>query len=54
MYQDLSEEEKNKKEEYGPEQYKTFSQDKKQRLVEYRKKYYEVWKNKTSSQIKSD
>ena len=27
---------------------------KKQRLAEYRKKYYKIWENKTASQMKTD
>ena len=37
---------KNKKREYSCEQYKNLSEDKKQRLVEYIKVYYEMQKNK--------
>ena len=39
IYQDPSEEEKNKKWHYGRERYKNLPEDVKQRLVEYRKKY---------------
>ena len=46
--QDLSEEEKNKKRQYGRERYKNLPKDEKQRLVEYRKKHYQLWKNKTA------
>ena len=42
-----------KKQEYGPEQYKNLSEDEKQRLVEYRKSYFEMQTNKTASQIKT-
>ena len=38
-YQNLSDEEKNGKREYGRERYKNLSEDEKQRLVEYRKRY---------------
>ena len=38
-YQDLSEEEKNKTQQYVHERYKNLSENKKQRLVEYRKKH---------------
>ena len=37
-YQNLTEEEKNKKREYGHKHYKNLSEDEKQKLVEYRKK----------------
>ena len=40
--------------EYGCKQYKNLCEYEKQKLVEYRKEYYEVWKNKTSSKIKSE
>ena len=33
---------------------KNIPEGEKQKLDEYRKKYYEVWKNKTTSQRKSD
>ena len=33
---------------------KNFPDHEKQWLVEYRKKYYEVWKTKTTSEMKSD
>ena len=33
------------KKEYGRERYKNISEDKNNRLVEYRKKYYEIRKN---------
>ena len=38
-YQNLTEEEKNKKQEYGCERYKNLSEDEKQKLVECRKRY---------------
>ena len=38
-YQDLSEEGKNMEKQHGPERYSNLPEDKKQRLVEYRKKY---------------
>ena len=44
-YQNLTEKEKNKKREYGCERYKSLSEDEKQRLVQYRKTYYEMRKN---------
>ena len=42
-----------KKQLYGQEQYKNESEDEKQKLVEYRKKYYEIVKNKNASEIKT-
>ena len=39
------EEEKNEKQKYGREQYKNLSENKKQRLAEYRKTYYKMPKN---------
>ena len=39
-----------KKWQYGCEQYKNLSENEKQRLTEYRKKSYEMWKNKNASQ----
>ena len=36
---------KGKKQEYGCERYKNLSEDEKQKLVEYRKKYYTMRKN---------
>ena len=33
---------------------KIFPDNKKQNLAEYRKKYYKIWKNRITSQIKSD
>ena len=48
MSNDLSsDEEKNKKQEYGCKKYKNLPEDKKQRLVEYKI----VWQNKITSQI---
>ena len=40
--QNLTEEEKNKKRGCSRERYKNLSEDEKQRLVKYRKKYYEM------------
>ena len=40
----FSREEKEKKWQYGHERYKNLSKDKKQKLVEYRKKYYKMRK----------
>ena len=42
----LSEEEKNKKREYGSKVYTNLSEDEKQKLIEYRKRYYEIQKTK--------
>ena len=36
---------KKKKQQYGCERYKNLSEEKKQKLVEYRKKYYRMRKN---------
>ena len=44
-YQNLSKEEKEKKEQYGRERYKNLSEDEKQKLVEYRKIYYRMRKS---------
>ena len=44
----LSDEEREKKQQYGCERYKKFSQDEKLKMLEYRKKYYEIWKNKNA------
>ena len=43
-YQNLSKEEKEKKQQYGRECYKNLSEDEKDKLVEYRKKYYTMRK----------
>ena len=51
-YRDLSEEKQQKAR--GHERYKNFSWHEKQRLIEYGKKYYKTWKNKTSWQIKTE
>ena len=39
---------KNRKREYGRERYKNLSENAKQRLVEHRKRYYKMRKNKMS------
>ena len=39
------EEEEEKQKQYGCERYKNLSKDEKQKLVEYRRKYYELRKN---------
>ena len=44
-YLSLSKKEKRKKRQYGSERYKNLPEDKKQRLVKYRKKYYKMRKN---------
>ena len=41
-----------KKQQYGRESYITLPEDK--RLVEYGKKYYKIWENKTTSQVRPD
>ena len=38
----------------GREQYKNLFEDEMQKLVECKKKYYKIWKNKNASQIKTD
>ena len=43
-YRNLSEEEKNKKREYGKNRYHNMSEEKKQRLKEYQKHYREAKK----------
>ena len=44
-YRNLSEEEKNKKTEYGKNRYRNMSNEKKQRLREYQKNYREAKKS---------
>ena len=44
MYQNLSEEDKNKKRRYVCERYRNIPQDEKQKLVEYRKNYFKMQK----------
>ena len=34
--------------------FKNLPEDEKQRLVQYRKKYYKIWKKRTASQTKTD
>ena len=46
-------ERKEKRQQYRCELYENLSEDEKQRQVEYRKKYYKIWRNKNTSQIKS-
>ena len=48
-YQGLPENEKNKILDFGHERQKNLSEVEKQRLLEYRKKYYKIWKNKNAS-----
>ena len=36
------------------EQFENFPEDENQSIVEYWKKYYKIWKNKTASQLKTD
>ena len=43
-YRNLSEEEKNKKREYGKNRYHNMPEEKKQKLKEYQKKYYKTKK----------
>ena len=45
-YRDFSEEVKNKIQQYGPRRHKTILDEEKYKLVEYRKEYEKVWKNK--------
>ena len=40
----LSKEKRVKKKQYGREKHKNLSENEKQRLVEYRVKYYKIWK----------
>ena len=44
-YQNLSEEQKKRKQQYGHERYKNLSENEKQKLLEYRKKYNRMRKN---------
>ena len=46
----LSEEEKNKKREYGKNRYHNMSEEKKQRLKEYQKNYREAKKSQYNNQ----
>ena len=41
----LKKKKKKKKQQYGGERYKNLSKDRKQKVTEYRKKYYKVRKN---------
>ena len=49
-YKNLSEEDKNKKREYGKNSYHNMSEEKKQRLKEYQKKYREAKKSKHNNE----
>ena len=46
-YRNLSEEERNKKRQYGRKRYRNLPEDEKERLVEYRKNYSKIQKIKT-------
>ena len=48
-HRNLSEEQKNKKQKYGWEQYKNLPEDERQSLVECRKNYAKMRKKKTAS-----
>lgn len=50
-YQDHTEDEKEILQKHVHLQYKNFPEDGKQRFIEYRKKYYEIWKKKKASFI---
>ena len=49
-YKNLSEEEKNKKREYGKNRYHSISEEKKQKLKEYQKSYREVKKHQYNNE----
>ena len=49
-YINLSEEEKNKKGEYGKNRYRNMSEEKKQRLKQYQKHYYETKKSQYNNE----
>ena len=49
-YKNLSEEDKNKKREYGKNSYHNMSEEKKQKLKEYQKKYREAKKSKHNNE----
>ena len=49
-YRNLSEEEKNKKREYGKNRYRNMSEEKKQRLKEYQKNYCEAKKSQYNNE----
>ena len=50
IYRNLSEEEKNKKIQYGKNRYHNMSEEKKQRLKEYQKNYRESKKSQYNNQ----
>ena len=49
-YRSLSEEEKNKKREYGKNRYRNMSEEKKKRLKEYQKNYREAKKSQYNNE----
>ena len=49
-YRNVSEEEKNKKREYGRNRYRNMSEEKKQRLKEYQKNYREAKKSQYNNE----
>ena len=49
-YRNLSEEEKNKKREYGKNRYHNMSEEKKKRLKEYQKNYREAKKSQYNNE----
>ena len=49
-YKNLSEEDKNKKGEYGKNSYRNMSEEKKQKLKEYQKNYREAKKSKHNNE----
>ena len=49
-YRNLSEEEKNKKREYGKNRYRNMSEEKKQRLKEYQKNYRKAKKSQYNNE----
>ena len=49
-YRNLSEENKNKKKEYGKNRYHNMSEEKKQKLKEYQKKYWEAKYNEYNNE----
>lgn len=53
-YYKISEEVKNKQQQYCRDRYENLSEDEKQKLVEHRKRDYNKWKNKIASYIKTE
>ena len=49
-YRNLSEEEKNRKREYGKNRYRNMSEEKKKRLKEYQKNYREAKKSQYNNE----